>query len=35
MFSAGDGAGANPDGPNGCTDRTCDKGVLAMGWGSG
>ncbi|KAI0815283.1 glycoside hydrolase family 3 protein [Irpex lacteus] len=31
----GSGAGSNPDGPNACTDRSCDKGVLAMGWGSG
>ncbi|KAI0094594.1 glycoside hydrolase family 3 protein [Irpex rosettiformis] len=31
----GSGAGANPDGPNGCSDRSCNKGVLAMGWGSG
>ncbi|KAI0702482.1 glycoside hydrolase family 3 protein [Cytidiella melzeri] len=31
----GNGAGANPNGPNGCIDRTCDEGVLAMGWGSG
>lgn len=28
-------AGANPDGPNGCSDRGCDNGTLAMGWGSG
>jgi beta-glucosidase len=31
----GSGAGPNPNGPNSCTDRTCDSGVLAMGWGSG
>ncbi|KAI0781584.1 glycoside hydrolase family 3 protein [Irpex lacteus] len=31
----GSGAGSNPDGPNACTDRGCNKGVLAMGWGSG
>jgi len=31
----GNGAGANPKGPNGCGDRACDSGVLAMGWGSG
>ena len=31
----GSGAGANPDGPNACSDRSCNKGVLAMGWGSG
>ncbi|KIP12629.1 glycoside hydrolase family 3 protein [Phlebiopsis gigantea 11061_1 CR5-6] len=31
----GDGARSNPNGPNSCTDRSCDSGVLAMGWGSG
>ncbi|KAH8652253.1 glycoside hydrolase superfamily [Xylariales sp. PMI_506] len=31
----GEDAGANPDGPNGCADRGCDVGTLAMGWGSG
>lgn len=25
----------NPDGPNGCSDRGCDNGTLAMAWGSG
>ncbi|KAM3074898.1 hypothetical protein ACMFMG_008308 [Clarireedia jacksonii] len=25
----------NPSGPNACTDRGCDQGTLAMGWGSG
>jgi beta-glucosidase len=25
----------NPDGVNSCPDRNCDKGTLAMGWGSG
>jgi hypothetical protein len=25
----------NPDGPNSCSDRNCDEGTLAMGWGSG
>ncbi|KAK5110051.1 hypothetical protein LTR62_006295 [Meristemomyces frigidus] len=25
----------NPWGPNGCSDRGCDNGTLAMGWGSG
>ncbi|KAL9056070.1 MAG: hypothetical protein Q9162_003132 [Coniocarpon cinnabarinum] len=25
----------NPAGPNACTDRGCDTGTLAMGWGSG
>lgn len=31
----GQDAGPNPEGPNGCTDRACDNGTLAMGWGSG
>ncbi|KAF2455846.1 beta-glucosidase 1 [Lineolata rhizophorae] len=31
----GDNAGANPKGPNGCDDRGCDNGTLAMAWGSG
>ncbi|MCJ1397963.1 hypothetical protein MMC11_001159 [Xylographa trunciseda] len=31
----GNDAGDNPDGPNGCSDRGCDNGTLAMGWGSG
>jgi beta-glucosidase len=31
----GSNAGANPDGPNGCSDRGCDRGTLAIGWGSG
>lgn len=31
----GNDAGSNPAGPNGCTDRGCDIGTLAMGWGSG
>ncbi|KII87356.1 glycoside hydrolase family 3 protein [Plicaturopsis crispa FD-325 SS-3] len=31
----GSDAGGNPDGPNGCTDRGCDQGTLAVGWGSG
>ncbi|CAK7205319.1 beta-glucosidase [Sporothrix eucalyptigena] len=31
----GDDAGPNPDGPNGCSDRGCDNGTLAMAWGSG
>lgn len=25
----------NPDGPNACSSRGCDTGVLGMGWGSG
>ena len=28
-------AGSNPWGANGCSDRNCDNGTLAMGWGSG
>jgi beta-glucosidase len=28
-------AGSNPWGANGCSDRGCDNGTLAMGWGSG
>lgn len=31
----GEDAGPNPKGPNGCADRGCDQGTLAMGWGSG
>ncbi|RMY61699.1 hypothetical protein D0863_11192 [Hortaea werneckii] len=31
----GSDAGENPWGPNGCADRGCDNGTLAMGWGSG
>ncbi|KAL2373901.1 beta-glucosidase A [Blastomyces gilchristii SLH14081] len=31
----GEDAGPNLLGPNGCPDRGCDKGTLAMGWGSG
>ena len=31
----GDDAGSNAYGPNGCPDRGCDNGTLAMGWGSG
>lgn len=31
----GQDAIVNPDGPNACTDRGCDIGTLAMGWGSG
>ncbi|MCJ1292816.1 hypothetical protein MMC34_004369 [Xylographa carneopallida] len=31
----GNDAGDNPNGPNGCSDRGCDNGTLAMGWGSG
>lgn len=31
----GNDAGSNPDGANGCPDRGCIQGTLAMGWGSG
>lgn len=31
----GQDAGDNQYGPNGCADRGCDNGTLAMGWGSG
>ena len=31
----GEDAGPNLYGPNGCDDRGCDNGTLAMGWGSG
>jgi len=31
----GDDAQNNPDGINACNQRSCNKGVLAMGWGSG
>jgi len=31
----GSDAGENAYGPNGCGDRGCDMGTLAMGWGSG
>jgi beta-glucosidase len=31
----GDDAGNNPYGVNGCSDRGCRNGTLAMGWGSG
>ncbi|KAJ5774391.1 hypothetical protein N7457_009287 [Penicillium paradoxum] len=31
----GEDAGSNPRGANGCADRGCDDGTLAMGWGSG
>lgn len=31
----GEDAGPNPRGPNGCDDRGCNDGTLAMGWGSG
>ena len=31
----GEDAGPNLNGPNGCADRNCDNGTLAMGWGSG
>ncbi|TDZ19502.1 putative beta-glucosidase F [Colletotrichum orbiculare MAFF 240422] len=28
-------AQTNPDGPNACADRSCNKGLLGIGWGSG
>ncbi|KAL1901255.1 beta-glucosidase [Ceratocystis pirilliformis] len=31
----GEDAGPNLWGPNSCSDRGCDNGTLAMGWGSG
>jgi hypothetical protein len=31
----GTGAQTNPDGPNACADRNCNKGTLGQGWGSG
>lgn len=31
----GEDAGNNREGPNGCGDRGCNHGTLAMGWGSG
>jgi len=31
----GEDAFNNPAGPNACVDRGCNKGTLAMGWGSG
>ncbi|KAI8946032.1 glycoside hydrolase family 3 protein [Xylaria longipes] len=31
----GEDAGPNPLGPNGCANRGCNMGTLAMGWGSG
>ncbi|KAK2048541.1 glycosyl hydrolase family 3 N terminal domain-containing protein [Colletotrichum somersetense] len=31
----GTGAQTNPDGPNACNDRSCNKGLLGIGWGSG
>ena len=31
----GEDAGSNAYGANGCADRGCDNGTLAMGWGSG
>ncbi|KAI1412712.1 glycoside hydrolase family 3 protein [Hypoxylon sp. FL1857] len=30
----GEDAQDNPNGPNGCVDRICNNGTLAMGWGS-
>ncbi|RJE26157.1 hypothetical protein PHISCL_01507 [Aspergillus sclerotialis] len=31
----GEDAGPNKYGPNGCSDRACNEGTMAMGWGSG
>lgn len=31
----GTDAQVNPDGMNACNQRSCDKGTLGMGWGSG
>ena len=31
----GEDAGSNPNGYSSCSDRGCDTGTLAMGWGSG
>ncbi|EGX89658.1 beta-glucosidase 2 precursor [Cordyceps militaris CM01] len=31
----GTDAAKNPDGPNACSDRNCNKGTLGQGWGSG
>lgn len=31
----GTDAEENPDGPNACADRSCNKGTLGQGWGSG
>jgi hypothetical protein len=31
----GTDAAVNPDGPNACGSRACNKGTLGMGWGSG
>jgi hypothetical protein len=31
----GTDAQVNPDGPNACANRACNKGTLGMGWGSG
>lgn len=35
MAIIGEDAHDNPGGPNACSDRGCDIGTLAMGWGSG
>jgi beta-glucosidase len=35
MAVIGEDAHDNPGGPNACSDRNCDIGTLAMGWGSG
>ncbi|KAI0157566.1 glycoside hydrolase family 3 protein [Xylariaceae sp. FL1272] len=35
LFVFGTDAQANADGINSCTDQSCNKGTLGMGWGSG
>ncbi|CAN8095160.1 unnamed protein product [Discula destructiva] len=35
LYLFGTGQQVNPDGPNACTDRSCNTGTLGMGWGSG
>ncbi|RDW71255.1 putative beta-glucosidase 1 [Coleophoma cylindrospora] len=35
VFVFGTDAENNPSGPNSCSQRDCDTGVLGMGWGSG
>ncbi|KAI1391464.1 glycoside hydrolase family 3 protein [Hypoxylon trugodes] len=35
LFVFGTDAQADPEGINSCTDKTCNRGLLGMGWGSG
>lgn len=35
LFVFGTDAQADPQGINSCTDKTCNRGLLGMGWGSG